>query len=161
MNAFVEHHKDNIQFGYRCFDRLLLNGLIQPFQQPERVPGFAARLSTGLPRACSGDMYAAAPRIMPAWVMASESVGDMVGFVEAPDGLSSPALASPKSSSFTTPPGVILILAGFRSRCTMPFSWAASSSRCVTFNTIKSRSTRTGLSRRVVGRALLPQCASR
>jgi hypothetical protein len=40
MNAFVEHRKDNIQFGYRCFDRLLLNGLIQPFQQPERVLGF-------------------------------------------------------------------------------------------------------------------------
>ena len=40
MNAFYEHHKDNIQFGYRCFDRLLLNGLIQPFQQPERVVGF-------------------------------------------------------------------------------------------------------------------------
>ena len=40
MNAFVEHHKDNIQFGYRCFDRLLLNGLIQPFQQPESVLGF-------------------------------------------------------------------------------------------------------------------------
>jgi hypothetical protein len=40
MNAFVEHHKHSIQFGYRCFDRLLLNGLIQPFQQPERVHGF-------------------------------------------------------------------------------------------------------------------------
>src|SRR5260370_14942705 len=40
MNAFYEHHKHSIQFGYRCFDRLLLNGLIQPFQQPERVLGF-------------------------------------------------------------------------------------------------------------------------
>src|SRR5215469_5303775 len=40
MNAFREHHQDNIAFGYRCFDRLLLNGLIQPFQQPERVIGF-------------------------------------------------------------------------------------------------------------------------
>jgi hypothetical protein len=40
MNAFIEHHKHSIQFGYRCFDRLLLNGLIQPFQQPERVLGF-------------------------------------------------------------------------------------------------------------------------
>ncbi len=40
MNAFYEHHKDNIQFKYRCFDRILLNGLIQPFQQPERVLGF-------------------------------------------------------------------------------------------------------------------------
>src|SRR6266567_4710445 len=40
MNAFYEHHKDSIEFGYRCFDRLLLNGLIQPFQQPERLIGF-------------------------------------------------------------------------------------------------------------------------
>jgi hypothetical protein len=40
MNAFYEHHKGSISFGYRCFDRLLLNGLIQPFQQPERVLGF-------------------------------------------------------------------------------------------------------------------------
>ena len=40
MNAFFQHHQDSIQFSYRCFDRLLLNGLIQPFQQPERVIGF-------------------------------------------------------------------------------------------------------------------------
>ena len=40
MNTFYEHHQDSIRFGYRCFDRLLLNALIQPFQQPERVVGF-------------------------------------------------------------------------------------------------------------------------
>ena len=40
MNAFYEHHKDSIRWRYRCFDRILLNGLIQPFQQPERVVGF-------------------------------------------------------------------------------------------------------------------------
>jgi hypothetical protein len=40
MNAFSEHHKNSIRLHYRCFDRLLLNGLIQPFQQPERVIGF-------------------------------------------------------------------------------------------------------------------------
>jgi hypothetical protein len=40
MNTFYEHHKNSIKFGYRCFDRILLNGLIQPFQQPERVIGF-------------------------------------------------------------------------------------------------------------------------
>src|SRR6516164_7776997 len=40
MNSFYEHHKDSIRFGYRCFDRILLNGLIQPFQQAERVVGF-------------------------------------------------------------------------------------------------------------------------
>src|SRR5437868_15492106 len=40
MNAFYEHHKDSIRWHYRCFDRILVNGLIQPFQQPERVVGF-------------------------------------------------------------------------------------------------------------------------
>ena len=40
MNTFCEHHKNSIKFAYRCFDRVLLNGLIQPFQQPERVIGF-------------------------------------------------------------------------------------------------------------------------
>src|SRR5260370_185274 len=40
MKDFYEHHKNSIEFGDRCFDRLLLNGLIQPFQQPERVLGF-------------------------------------------------------------------------------------------------------------------------
>ena len=40
MNSFYDHHKDSIRFNYRCFGRILLNGLIQPFQQPERVVGF-------------------------------------------------------------------------------------------------------------------------
>src|ERR1700684_2317531 len=40
MNAFFEHHERSIRLHYRCFDRLLLNGLIQPFQHPERVIGF-------------------------------------------------------------------------------------------------------------------------
>src|SRR6267378_2029779 len=40
MNAFFDHHQDSIRLSYRCFDRLLLNGLIQPFQQPERFIGF-------------------------------------------------------------------------------------------------------------------------
>ena|ERR1700676_9868 len=40
MNTFCEHHQNSIKFGYRCFHRILLNGLIQPFQQPERVIGF-------------------------------------------------------------------------------------------------------------------------
>jgi hypothetical protein len=40
MNFFYEHHQYSIRWHYRCFDRILLNGLIQPFQQPERVVGF-------------------------------------------------------------------------------------------------------------------------
>ena len=40
VNALYNHHQDNIRSSYRCFDRILLNGLIQPFQQPESVVGF-------------------------------------------------------------------------------------------------------------------------
>lgn len=40
MNTFYAHHEDSIRFQYRCFDRILLNGLIQPFQQENRVVGF-------------------------------------------------------------------------------------------------------------------------
>ncbi len=40
MNSFYDHHRDSIRWHYRCFDRILLNGIIQPFQQPERVVGF-------------------------------------------------------------------------------------------------------------------------
>ena len=58
MNAFYNHHKDSIRFGYRCFDRILLNGLIQPFQQPERVIGFFGKL----PRGLSGEPRCAARR---------------------------------------------------------------------------------------------------
>jgi hypothetical protein len=49
MNAFYEHQESSIEFGYRCFDRLLLNGLIQPFQQPERVRGFFNGYRDGKP----------------------------------------------------------------------------------------------------------------
>jgi hypothetical protein len=44
MNAFYEHHKSSIRFHYRCFDRILLNGLIQPFQQAREGNWFLRRL---------------------------------------------------------------------------------------------------------------------
>ena len=40
MNAFYEHHKDSIRSAIGASTGILLNGLIQPFQQPERVIGF-------------------------------------------------------------------------------------------------------------------------
>jgi len=40
MNAFFEHHQNNIKFHYRCFDRLLLNGCIQSFLDGARAQGF-------------------------------------------------------------------------------------------------------------------------
>ncbi len=34
MNAFFEHHRHSIRLHYRCFDRLLLNGLISRSSNP-------------------------------------------------------------------------------------------------------------------------------
>src|SRR5258708_30874394 len=58
MNTFCEHHNNSIKFGYRCFDRILLSGLIQPFQQPERVIGFfnAYREGKRVTRNCRRDI---------------------------------------------------------------------------------------------------------
>ena len=80
----------------------------------------SARRSTVFPRACSGDIYAAVPRINPALVAAAVSVGELeisVGLVS-----SESALAKPKSRTLTVPSGLILIFAGFKSRCTIPRS---------------------------------------
>jgi hypothetical protein len=33
MNRFEYHHRDQIRFGYSCFDRLILNGGVQKFQR--------------------------------------------------------------------------------------------------------------------------------
>jgi hypothetical protein len=49
MDALFEHHRHNIRFRYRCFDRILLNAVIQPFQQPERVVGFLQHRSLSIP----------------------------------------------------------------------------------------------------------------
>ena len=82
----------------------------------------SARLSTGLPRACSGDMYAAVPMITPICVAAPVSVGDCDG---SPSGVVSSALANPKSRTLTVPSSRTLMFAGFRSRWITPASWAA------------------------------------
>jgi hypothetical protein len=40
VNPFVEHHQQSIRFQYSCFDRMLLNAIVQPMQQPARIVGF-------------------------------------------------------------------------------------------------------------------------
>jgi hypothetical protein len=49
MNAFYGHHKSRIEFTYRGFDRILLNGLIQPFQpkKDDRSTGLASEPRLG------------------------------------------------------------------------------------------------------------------
>jgi hypothetical protein len=63
MNAFVEHHQDSIRFTYSCFDRMLLNAIIQPLQYPASVVGFlkdkrqAAALTPAYFRTISTDYH--------------------------------------------------------------------------------------------------------
>jgi hypothetical protein len=63
MNAFIEHHQPAIRFDYSCFDRILLNGVIQVLQNPACVVGFlkekrqADRLTPAYFRAISTDYH--------------------------------------------------------------------------------------------------------
>lgn len=79
MNSFYEHHKDSIRWHYRCFDRLLLNGLIQPFQRPEA--GARCRLLQYLPAALSGQPEHAARHCRAVSTLAE----GVVGKAEHPD----------------------------------------------------------------------------
>ena len=83
MNAFYEHHRDSIRFGYRCFDRILLNGLIQPFQQPERVVGFFATYRHLYP--VSRDVLRGAAEQFQRWVTENADKWN-APIVEAPKG---------------------------------------------------------------------------
>ena len=40
MNPFIEHHPHSIRLQYSCFDRMLLNAVVQPMQQPALIVGF-------------------------------------------------------------------------------------------------------------------------
>jgi hypothetical protein len=40
MNHFVRHHRQSIQFGYSCFDRIIVSGMIQPLQNGYNVRNF-------------------------------------------------------------------------------------------------------------------------
>jgi hypothetical protein len=63
MNAFTEHHQPATRFDYSCFDRILLNGVIQVLQIPVCVAGFlkqnrlADRVTPAYLRAISADYH--------------------------------------------------------------------------------------------------------
>lgn len=83
MNAFYEHHQGSIRFEYRCFDRILLNGLIQPFQQPERVVGFFTSYRQLYP--VSRDVLRGAAEQFQTWVK-EQAEGWGAPIIEAPKG---------------------------------------------------------------------------
>jgi hypothetical protein len=96
----------------------------------------SARLSTALPRACSGLIYAAVPRMTPMPVASAGliNVGEAVTSIaercidESED---EDSFAKPKSRTFTDPSGATLTFDGLRSRWVMPRSCAASSASAI------------------------------
>jgi hypothetical protein len=40
VNPFIEHHRQSIRLQYSCFDRMLLNAVVQPMQRPALIVGF-------------------------------------------------------------------------------------------------------------------------
>src|SRR5262245_59222462 len=111
------------------------------FRRAQPNAKMSARRSTTRPFACSGDIYAAVPRIMPGFVAAILRVGEFESAGLA--GALSRAFANPKSSTLTCPWGVIFTSPGSRSRWTMPFSCAASraSQMCFANVSINGKST--------------------
>ena len=91
----------------------------------------SARLSTVFPRACSGDIYAAVPRIIPACVMAGVVIVGDIDRLGDELAAGSIAFARPKSSTFTVLSPRTLMFAGFRSRWMTPCSCAASSASAI------------------------------
>ena len=90
----------------------------------------SVRLSTSVPAACSGLMYAGVPMTAPARdTIAVAGTGSPVAGIAVAGSRS--MAARPKSSTFTVPSAVVMTLAGFRSRCTTPFSCAASSAAAI------------------------------
>src|SRR3954454_7990506 len=63
MNAFIENHQPAIRLDYACFDRILLNGVIQVLQNPACVVGFlkekrqATRVTPAYFKAISTDYH--------------------------------------------------------------------------------------------------------
>ena len=73
-------------------------------------------------------MYAAVPSTMSVRDASSVTATAPTASVASPGSMT---FAMPKSSTFTVPSGAIFTFAGFRSRCTMPFSCAASSAAAI------------------------------
>ena len=71
-------------------------------------------------------MYGTVPTTAPSVVSVPARVPAFVS-LSVPNKPPVASFASPKSSTFTRPSGVIMTFAGFRSRWTMPFSCAAAS----------------------------------
>jgi len=57
VNPFVKHHRQGIRLQYSCFDRMLLNAVVQPMQRPALIVGLLDKCKVGT----SGNLVDALP----------------------------------------------------------------------------------------------------
>jgi hypothetical protein len=107
MNAFIEHHQQAIRFDYSCFDRILLNGVIQVLQNPACVVGFlkekrqAAQVTPAYFRALATDYH----HFVPAFAEQRQ-----VKIVQPPKDVRREEWVEPFSRRLQGPSGIAVIL---------------------------------------------------
>jgi hypothetical protein len=110
MNSFQRHHQHAIQFSYACFDRIILNGYILPFQHTEcggtihwflRTYRQAPRMSRAYFAQIAADYHGWVDRF-------AEQAG--IAIVEPPKGARREDLVAPYFQTLGSRPGVAVIL---------------------------------------------------
>jgi hypothetical protein len=107
VNPFIEHHQQSIRLQYSCFDRMLLNAVVQTMQQPAMIVGFL-------------DKYRHVPSISKAYFgKVSDEYHDFVrrlaaaqqvAIVEPPKGVRREDWVEPCYQRFGSRSGIVVIL---------------------------------------------------
>ena len=107
MNPFVEHHRQSIRFQYSCFDRMLLNAVVQPMQRPAFIVGFLDKckhvpsITRAYFRQVSEDYHE---------FVADLAVKQRIQIVEPPKGVRREDWVEPFYKSFGRRFGIVVIL---------------------------------------------------
>jgi len=107
VNPFVEHHQQSIRFQYSCFDRMLLNAVVQPMQQPAMIVGFLEKcrqvpsITKAYFRGVSEDYHRFVARL---------AATQRVQIVEPPKGVRREEWVEPFYQRFGSRFGVVVIL---------------------------------------------------
>src|SRR5579859_5801033 len=107
VNPFVEHHRQSIRLQYACFDRMLLNAVVQPMQRPAFIVGFLDKckhvpsITRAYFRQASEDYHE---------FVAELAVKQRIQIVEPPKGVRREDWVEPFYKSFGRRFGIVVIL---------------------------------------------------
>src|SRR5260370_34598741 len=107
MNPFVEPRQPSSRFQYSCFDRMLLNAVVQPMQQPAMIVGFLDKcrqvpsITKGYFREVSEDYHRFVARL---------AATQRIPIVEPPKGVPREDWVEPVYQRFGSRFGIVVIL---------------------------------------------------